>query len=400
MMKSFASEKRVYRDAATRREVVQFTSSPCPNRTTYAALCPFSAEDRYVVFASNRTGAWQLFRGHIESGEICQLTDRENVQFETFNVAPPGREVFYQAGVQVWGIDIETGDERLAVDASAVAEHRLGGYLTFSPDGTRTLLTYGPRSGGHSALAVAALDGSSIDTVHVRDAGMSHARWVPGDPQRASFSPGPDRQNDPDTTPEQRARTLLLDLNTGRTQPLLIPETGRRYTHEFWAPDGARLYAHRKHVPHWTPASIMSVAKTGGNECVHYTDHKLKLGHSAISPDMSLIATDVQEPHDNSLLLIDPNTGRAERLCAVDASMAPDPLERPPKPPAGDHAAWLAYYKAYGPFGRNALAWDRQGIGHGMHPHPCFSRTGQWVQYASDVSGTRQVYLVRPSHDA
>ena len=394
-MRSFPAEKRVYRDSESRRDVVQFTNGPWQNRTTYAALCPFSAEDRYLVFASNRTGSWQLFRGHIASGEICQLTDRQYVQFETFNVAPPGSEVFYQAGVQVWGIDIETGDERLAVDASAIADHRLGGYLTFSPDGLKTVLTYQPRAGGQSALAVAALDGSSIETVHVCDLGTSHARWVPGDPDRVSFSPAPGRQNDPDATPEQRARVMLLDLDSGRTQPLLIPDAGWRYTHEFWSPDGARLYAHRKHVPDWTPASIVSVFKTGGDECVHYTDHALKLGHSDISPDMSLIATDIQEPHNNSLLLLDMKTGKAEQLCTVNASMAPDPGERPPKPLAGDRDAWPAYYRAYGPFGRNALAWDQGGIGHGMHPHPCFSRTGKWVQYASDVSGTRQVYLVR-----
>ena len=141
--------------------------------------------------------------------------------------------------------------------------------------------------------------------------------------------------------------------------------------------------------------SIVSVPKTGGGERVHYTDRALKLGHSAMSPDMSLIAADVQNPYGNPLLMIDPRTGRADRLCTVNASMAPDPLERPPKPSPRDRDAWLAYYRVYGPFGRNALARDRQGVGHGMHPHPCFSRTGQWVQYASDASGTRQVYLVR-----
>ena len=111
-LETFPSEKSAYVDESTGREVIQFTAGTSTNRNAYAALCPFSAHDRYIIFASNRTGNWQIFRGEIDGGETRQLTDRDGVQSDSFNVAPPGREVFYQAGVRVWAVDIETGDDR------------------------------------------------------------------------------------------------------------------------------------------------------------------------------------------------------------------------------------------------------------------------------------------------
>jgi len=395
-LETYRPEKRAYVDESSGREIIQFTTGVSQNRGTYAALCPFDAEDRYFLFASNRAGPWQIFRGEIASGEIMQLTDREGVQFETFNVAPPGREMFYQAGVQVWGVDIKTGEERLAVDASSLAEYRLGGYLTFSPDGSKTLIMYRPRSGGLSALAVAALDGSLLESVFVREEGMQHPRWVPNDERTASFSVSPDRQNLADETDERRARTWQLDLETGKAFPLLVAPSGWRYTHEFWAPDGSCLYAHRKHVPNWTPTSIVSVPKNGGEMSTHYTSEDLKLGHSAISPDGKYVAIDVQEPNDNPILFLEMVTGRAKTLCRADASMAKDSNghTRPRKPLASSMHEWKSYYSEYGPFGPAALKRDHDGVGHGAHPHPSFSTTGEWISYQSDRTGTRHVYLV------
>jgi hypothetical protein len=276
-------------------------------------------------------------------------------------VAPPGREVFYIAGREVWAADLETGEERRAVDASGLTERPLHSYLTFSPNGSKVLIHYTPcppRPEGKQILAVAGTDGSFIEPVFFRQEGMQHPRWVPRDEHTASFAVTPDYQNNPAESYERRARAWQLDLHTGKAFPLLVMPPGWRCTHEWWAPDGSRICAHKKHMPDWVPASIVSVPKGRGEIAVHYTDEKLKLGHSGSTPDGARIVTDVQEPNDNPLLLVDVATGEAETLCWPNASVSP----------------------AEGKFA--------------VHCHPSVSPSGRWAAYSSDVAGVPNVYLV------
>jgi len=360
-LRKYAPEMRSFADARTGRRVIQLTGDNSENRATYAALCPFDASEHYVVFASKRTGRWEIFRAEIQTGEIAQLSNREGVQWESHNVAPPGREVFYAAGREIWAVDVATGEERRAVDASAITSQPLRSYLTFDPQGRRVLIHYRPHAGGADALAVAATDGSFIQPVFFRDEFMQHPRWVPHDERTASFAVHPDRQNDPNETYERRARAWQLDLETGRAFPLLVMPPGWRCTHEFWAPDGSRIFAHKKHVPNWVPCSIVSVPKGGGEITTHYTDTRLKLGHSGAGPDGTWLITDVQEPNDNPLLRIDLTAGRAEILCWPDAGISPDKSR------------------------------------YAAHCHPSVSPSGRWAVYTSDRSGIPAVYLVELS---
>lgn len=357
-LKAFKPEKQVQTDPLTGRQVIRLTGGDSQNWGGYASLCPFSGDERFYVFDSFRTGRWEIFRVEIDSGEITQLSDREGVHRETLNVAPPGREVFYTAGPRIWAVNLESGEERCAVDASAVAEGNLHSYLTFSPDGSKVLIHYAPRSGGGHVLAVAGTDRSFIEPVFRREEGMQHPRWVPGDPRTASFAVSPDYQDNPRESRERRARAWQLDLETGKAFPLLIMPPGWRCTHEFWASDGSRIYAHRKHVPDWVPASLVSVPKGGGEITTHYTEAKLRLGHSGASPDGRFIATDVQKPNHNPLLLLDLRTGVVDTLCWPNAGVSKD---------ESTYAA---------------------------HCHPSFSPSGKWVCYTSDCTGTPQVYLV------
>jgi len=356
-LQTYRPEKQIIRDPRTGREVVQLTAGEGENWGAYASLTPFSADERYYVFNSNRTGRWEIYRVEIASGEITQLSDREDVRRETLNVAPPGREVFYTAGNRIWAVDIATGEERCAVDATTIAEGQVHSYLTFSPDGSKVLMMYRTASGKGSVVAVAATDGSFIQPVYRNEEGLQHPRWVPADPRTASVSVNADRQNKPDETPERRARSWQLDLETGKAFPLLIMPPGWRCTHEYWAPDGSRIYAHRKHVPNWTPASIVSVPKGGGPITTHYTDTELLLGHSGVSADGRRIVIDVQKPNDNPLLLLDLASGRAETLC-----------------------------------------WPNVGVSvkastYGAHAHPSFSPSGRWAAFTSDRTGKPQVFL-------
>jgi len=73
-----------------------------------------------------------------------------------------------------------------------------------------------------------------------------------------------------------------------------------------------------------------------------------------VNSEQTKIISDNQAPYENELLLIDLASGEAEIFCWPNAS----------------------------------------GRSHPNHIHPSFSRSGRFILYTSDVSGSAQVFLV------
>jgi hypothetical protein len=71
----FASELMCYKDAATGRLITQFTSAKANNYPLYYFIPSHTADGRYLVFHSERSGFVQLYRLDVQSGEMVQLTD-------------------------------------------------------------------------------------------------------------------------------------------------------------------------------------------------------------------------------------------------------------------------------------------------------------------------------------
>ena len=116
------SERKVYQDSRTRREMWQMTSwEGCHCLATYMYLQSFTKDGRYMVFASDRTGVYELYRLEVASGETVQLTDPADSGMDSksvtrYHVHPNGREVFFRDGAQFWAIDLETLEERLIAE--------------------------------------------------------------------------------------------------------------------------------------------------------------------------------------------------------------------------------------------------------------------------------------------
>lgn len=357
----FESRRVVYHDERTGREVWKMTSwDDAHCLATYMYLKAFSGDGRYLVFASDRTGAYELYRLEIESGETVQITDAldpetDDKSVTRYNVHPNGREVVYRDGNRFLAVCLDTLKPRLIAENTR-SDWKPLSRPTLSGDGSRIICTYQNRD-GLRGFAHADYNGSPLeDAFHWPnpDETVGHTQGATVDGLILSFVVGPDRQNDPSESREHRARAWKVDLAAGKSEPLLVMPPGHRATHEYWAPDG-RLYFHKKSVPGWTPTSIASIDVNGDDFRDHYVSSDRKLGHSCISPDGGRIVSDVQDARGNELIQIDLKTGSAEILCWPDTTVA------------------------------NGLTG---------HVHPAYDFSGRYIVYTSDVSGKAAVYVV------
>ena len=355
-----------FADARTGREINKLTSWNEANCTvTYMYLQGCSRDERYLVFASDRTGSFELYRLELATGETVQLTDKRQTEADarTGNIVwntvhPNGREVLFCAKNAAWAIDLYTLEERLVARPDKPGWTFSDAMASLSVDGK--WMHFSCRTGdGIAALARVPVTGGPIQEVYRWDKPDGQLDHLLGGMDRGrpviTFAPSPDRQNKFDLPREQRARDWKLDPATGQAEPFLVMPAGFRCTHEYWgAPDFTRMYYHKKTVPTWTPAFIESVASDGSDRRVHYQSDR-KLGHSCMSPDGRWIVSDVQDPTGNELILIDPNTSRGETLC-----------------------------------------WPNTSVADGVtgHAHPFFSPSGRRILYTSDVDGKAGVYMV------
>ncbi len=337
------------RDKRTGREVWQITSGAAVSHSCYFEAQPFTGDDRYLVYSSNRSGKFDLYRVDLRSEEHRRLTRCDQLSNLSYSIHPDGRSVFYLDGAKLLKTDVASG-------ASSVVAELGGGHVsvgrTFSSDGVYTAV------GGPGGMGLLNLRTGRVEkTIPTPDGTGGHMLICPADPQLITFVKMPDRQNDMSLKMEERARTMIADLRTGRVRPYLTMPYGWRATHEYWDARGERFYFHKKKVPGWVPTSICSMKRDGSDWRTHFTTDVYQLGHSMISTDNRWIVSDVQKPDDNPLVLIDVAKGTHELLCWPDSTV-------------------------------------REGHPKQAHVHPAISRSGKYVAYTSDRGGVPQVYVV------
>jgi oligogalacturonide lyase len=355
--------KTVFQDSRTGRIVWRMTDDGATSFAPYMYRRAFTHDEKYIVYTSDFSGSFQVWRAELETGITKQLTNVRDFQAEhmVLTMDAAGQEAYLIEGATVLAVAVESGETRPVADI----KHLTGGAkphsFTLTADGRRVLLHYLRATDGRTAIAVAETSGhgqpEEIYAFPADIARITHTLFCPTDPNIVTYNRHPDPQNDMTLSDEERARAWKLNLATGKDVPFLMMPKGFRATHEYWSPDGTRLYFHKKTQPGWIPASIGSMPKDGGPHTIHFESADIKLGHSSVNADQTKIVSDSQEPGTNPLLLIDIATGTAETLCWPNATGAPHP----------------------------------------NHVHPAFSPSGRYIIYTSDVSGTAQVYVV-PLH--
>src|SRR6185369_12054234 len=74
-----------------------------------------------LVFVSHRTGRPQIFAEVRATGELVQLTDREDLLEWSVHPSHDGRYVYFGAGTSGWRVEIPSGVEHRLVDVAALA---------------------------------------------------------------------------------------------------------------------------------------------------------------------------------------------------------------------------------------------------------------------------------------
>jgi len=347
-------EKQVLTDDETGKTVWQMTQGDAVNCSCYQEVEAFTADEQYVIFSSNRTGKFQLYRANLESGDLGQLSDVDEYRNISFGLARNGREALYTAGWRVYAVDVHTGEDRVVIDFEGkIPSQPSGAPVALSGDGDRVVVAYA--SGEEKTmLAFGFIETGKVKEVYEWDGKLSHAQICPGDANLVTFDPGPDTQNDMSLPMEERARTWVLDVAKGEARPFLITPYDFRATHEYWDFAGERLYFHKKSVPGWTPTTISSINRDGEDWQDHFEHKERKLGHSSIDRNNSFIVADVQSSEENELWHIDLKTGQGTVLCWPNTSPIQDQT---------------------------------------IHVHPSISPPGNYVDFTSDRCGTSDVFV-------
>lgn len=356
MLKLLKSEKTVYTDQKTGNDVWKMTAGSATDVSCYPEAEAFTDDERFLVFISNRTGTFQLYRADVASGELAQLSDVEGFNAESFAMAPNGQEALFTAGWHVHAIDVDRGEERRVIDfEEKVPAPPAGGTVALSSSGNRMVFVGRP-SNVAPILFMANLETGDVQELYRLEPGkITHPQICPSDPNLVTFDPAPDLQNDMTLPPDKRSRTWRLNVETGEAEPFLTAPIGFRATHEYWDRVGERLYFHVKKTPGSRPTRICSMNREGDDVRIHVENPTRKLGHSSIDRTASFIVSDVQTKDENELYHIDLATGEATILCWPNSD------------------------------------GDVKDQTH--HVHPSISARGSYVDFTSDRAGTPDLYV-------
>jgi oligogalacturonide lyase len=367
-------------DPQTGRAVTQLTNSPAEDYHLYFYNPTVTADGRYLIFFSERTGLSNMFRLDLGSGEIVQLTDVPPTRAEYWPFTEPvrgvgaclsaigsgGLEVFYFAGNDLYGVETSTLKQRqmltVPADRRPSMLNAAGQTLVFATWDEALFQQWSKLAyAGHkfpdeqfyqqTASTITQLDSASGQTkeiLRLDNFWINHVLVNPSNPSLVEFcheySSSPDR---------------MWLLNSGTGQYGAIPSQGKDewYEHEFWNAEGTRIYFHGGTHADNTHGFCGWCSPDGAeyHQFHHHTPGRT-YGHYNLHPDGATLVTDGEAcPGCISKVHLRGQQQDFEVLCRHDS------------------------YK----FG------DDQRC----HPHPSFTPDGQRVVFTSNRTGTSNVYI-------
>lgn len=349
-------EPQIFNDERTGREIWRISPADRRSFSNYVYKSSFTPDERFLIYIGEIDGARKLFRYEISSGATTLMTGADTVVGDA-NIHPNGREVFCRIeGGATISIDINTLEKRLVFDPADHALEKVSQQIMFSRSGRWFSFAY-TYAEDKVAIARAECNGGGYETVYRHNSRAQHLMFCPASDELMSFSMAPDFQQTWDLPDIERSRTFLLDVKSSSIRPLVCLPKPFTATHDYWSPNGDRIYFHKKTRPTWVPTWINSIDRVTGEETEHFRSDTIMLGHSSVDKDETFIVSDCQNPEGNEMIKIDLKSGEHEVLCWPDTDVP------------GGHA-------------------------EGGHAHPSISPSSKYVLYGSNVSGTPQVYLL------
>lgn len=363
--KVYRSEHKVFTTPESGLEVIQLTTDPADDSALYFTGNSFVPEDNGLIFASRRTGAWNLFYLNLKNFTFVQLTDGSNISGIGAEVCAATREVFFRDGKEIKAVHLKTLVERTittvpegynvsaAVSVTAAGDALAVAISEIIPLTTKTDVIYSDMDERFakrpwSAVLTGRTDGTGWHEVARQKKWISHVLINPRDAGVILYC----HEGKWDRVEQ---RMWLVNADGTGNRPLRPEETPElRIGHEFWFADGL-------HVGYQAQDSTkrIGVANTRDGTYQEYVT-PFSDGHVQASPDGKLFVGD-----------------------------------------GSDRAPFLNLYRLEngrltgGPIHRHGSSRSQQH----WHPHPAFSPDGKFVIFTSSQGGNGNVYLIRTARE-
>ena len=111
--KVYPDEHTVFTAHESGLSVIQLTRDPADDVALNFTSDGFVPGDKGLVFASRRTGAWNLFYLNLKTFRFVQLTDSKQINAVGAVVSPATMEVYYRDGGAIKAVHLHTLAERV-----------------------------------------------------------------------------------------------------------------------------------------------------------------------------------------------------------------------------------------------------------------------------------------------
>lgn len=359
-----AAESTSYLDPLTGALAYQVTSAPAISHPSYFLQSSFLPGDRELLFTSYRTGEAQLFSAGFPDGPIRQLTHGLAIHAFSPAIHPDGREVFFVRGGGLWAIECSSLNERLVAE---LAGAQLG-EPSISTAGEWFVTAF--KQGAQPGLLVGRCDGRGAHTIPFPRT-VIHPQFHPVEDEWIEFAGDPA----PRMFRVRRDGTGLECLCQHGNDEFIVHETFLGQTGDLVF----TVWPHRLCRMDWTTRHVRTIVEYNA-------------WHIAPNRAGTAILCDTNHP-DQGIQVIDAATGERRTVCRSDASNRGSQWKTSRYALAEDFAAARSQAKTGGNLSWMEAASDTVYGPQWTHPHPSWSTQEDKVAFASDRTGTTQVYV-------
>jgi oligogalacturonide lyase len=349
-------------DRVTGAPILQVTNHASINHPTYFLQSSFLPDGSGMIFTSYRTGSPQLFEASLPDGEIRQLTD--GAAIHPFSPAIFGNSIFFVRGGSVWRIHRDTFVETEIVNF----ENAQLGECSLSVDGE--WITAAIKQGAQSGVVTGRSDGTNWRLIPFNRT-VIHPQFHPLEPEWLIFAGDPA----PRMFRVRRDGSGMECLHEHGNDEFIVHETflGRTGDIVFtiWPRSLCRM--------DWTTREIREIAA-------------FNAWHISSNKAGTEVLCDTNHP-DHGIFLVDVATGAQRLVCMPDSSNGGSQWRQSRYALADDFARARSEAKTGATLSWMEASTDTVYGPQWTHPHPSFSHDEQRIAFASDRTGTTQVYV-------
>jgi Tol biopolymer transport system component len=343
---SLPSERSTYRDPATGATVIQWTQGPHTNQHLYFTSPSVTADDRWLVFISDRDGNPNLYAIDRRDGAIRQLSANANGLLRSYVYSQGGlhglskaspcldphrNRLFYIRDDTVFAVDLdaaETSERQLC----ELPQGWYGGFTHISPDGKcfcvpctdprafadektqweqlKTVPQRMDRLGLVSRILLVEVATGNLRIAAEVPFWVTHVQFDPAGSGRIVFN----REGDRPGGGPMPDRIWCLEP-TGAFRPLADQPAEEWRSHENWAPDGRSIVYHGGR-----DGKAFVAARTWEGKLLHETNlGGIEFWHATGAPDGRRLVVDRR---DGMISVLDPaaSANRVTDLCRHDTT--------------------------------------------------------------------------------